>query len=255
MNVLNCALHALTLVFLCVCFPLFVFVPLCVTICLYAYVHTCTHPCVRMSGLMHTCTCDSMPMPTCARLCMCVCPCVFFVGVSICARPCMRTCVDVCVCISVWMCCVHAYVCQMCNRWGVAGDHAGVLAQPAVREGIDQREQHDQRGLRQPVCHHLLCQLLHALCLSGEYREEVGGDCWVTWSHVSVVFYSCIINWKIKKNMSVRTALVEIHLFKILYMWAQAEEERKEIDPSLMHVLTGSSTPHSLQDWIQFSQV
>lgn len=86
--------------------------------------------------------------------------------------------------ICFWPLCTFLPSPQMCNRWGLAGDHAGVQVQPAVRERLHQWDQLSQRGLRQPVCHHLLCQLLHALCLPGKnwgwmLRCLVWNDLWL----------------------------------------------------------------------------
>lgn len=95
-----------------------------------------------------------------------------YTGTFVNTHPCTWMCAILCVylCMFVCMClCICMSACQVCNRWSLAGDNAGLHAQSALRERINQRDQPIHWGLRQPVCHHLLCQLLYALCLFGEY--------------------------------------------------------------------------------------
>lgn len=139
----------------------------------YAYVCVCVYVSICLPPWLYLCACECVLLYPCPCACMCVlmhgCTHTFILRPCISAYLCMHMCVNVCV--SVCACaCMSMY--QMCNRWGVAGDHAGMHAQSAMWERIDQWEQLGHRGLRQPVCHHLLCQLLHALCLSGEYSDK-----------------------------------------------------------------------------------
>lgn len=78
--------------------------------------------------------------------------------------------------VLLFVLCIIFAAYQMCDRRGMAGDHAGMFTQPTLWERVDQRKQHRQWGLRQPVCHHLLCQLLHALCLFGETNHRTKKD-------------------------------------------------------------------------------
>lgn len=170
----------------CVCLSLSLYLCACVChcICLCAHTYTCMLPCVSMCVLMHKCTCDSM-LAMDSHLCtsMPVCVPLYVSYLYLYVRVCLHASLRQRVCIFVWVrACMSVY--QMCNRWGVAGDHAGVLAQSAVWERIDQWEQLFHWGLWQPVCHHLLCQLLHALCLSGEYSDRKGKILVIAYSSV-----------------------------------------------------------------------
>lgn len=109
----------------------------------------------------------------CCFLCMFmhVCACMFFsihldvIFFCFCGFECF--------CMILHAACLYfCSVYQMCDWWGVARDHAGMLAQSTMRERVNQWNQLSPWGLWQPVCHHLLCQLLHVVCLSGMCKEQ-----------------------------------------------------------------------------------
>lgn len=176
----NTCAYVCVFVFMCVCVCLSLSLYLCACVCYYmlvcpyAYMHN-AFLCVCLCINAHVAPCWRMAAHMCTSMHVCVPLYVSFMYLYMWTS--LHAYVRQRVCIFVWVCaCMSIY--QMCNRWGLAGDHARVLAQSAVWKRIDQWEQLLHRGLWQPVCHHLLCQLLHALCLSGEYSDRLKDSIW-----------------------------------------------------------------------------
>lgn len=70
---------------------------------------------------------------------------------------------------SLTLCCT-----QVCHRWGLAGNHAGVSPRQEVRPRLRAGQLHRSRPLLwQQLCCLLLHKLLHALCLPGELAKAL----------------------------------------------------------------------------------
>lgn len=65
-------------------------------------------------------------------------------------------------------------LCQVCHRGGMAGHHAGLHAREEVRPRVRARQQHGGGDtLWQQLRRLLFHQLLHALCLPGEWGDQL----------------------------------------------------------------------------------